>query len=169
MGQVKAMWSNPRQERSAGAGGIGGGRPPPIMHRAAGDTPDHGDSDRWGSDDERGGRRDKEPNKWNKKPAEKAKSRRKNTERLWRTKNGSPRHWGKPLEKGPKVQLNLHQNMNMPNTMISGFGWPPVKIISTKKPYQWQNEAGRNKYALSKIKGSQVASFAMTYQNQMTG
>ena len=38
-----------------------------------------------------------------------------------------------------------------------------------RNPYQWQDEADRNKYALSKLKGSQVASFTMTYRNQMTG
>jgi len=35
-------------------------------------------------------------------------------------------------------------------------------------PYQWQDEADLIKYALSKLKGSQGASFAMTYRNQIT-
>jgi len=35
--------------------------------------------------------------------------------------------------------------------------------------YQWQDEGDRIKDALSKLNGSQVASFAKTYQNQMTG
>ena len=52
--QVKGKHSNPTPERSAGAtGGEGGGRPPPTMNRAAGGTPDHGDSDGRASDDER--------------------------------------------------------------------------------------------------------------------
>ena len=36
-------------------------------------------------------------------------------------------------------------------------------------PFQWQDEADRNRHALSKLKGSHVASFAMTYWNQKTG
>jgi len=31
-----------------------------------------------------------------------------------------------------------------------------------RNPYQWQDKADRIKYALSKLKGSQVASWAMT-------
>ena len=47
---------------------------------------------------------------------------RKDTERLRRTKYDSPGPWERPLEKPQNVQLNLHQNMNMPNTKISGSG-----------------------------------------------
>jgi len=64
MGQVKGKCLNRTPERSAGAtGGGGGGRPPPTMHGAAGGTPDLGDSEGEGSDDERRGRRDERPDK----------------------------------------------------------------------------------------------------------
>jgi len=46
---------------------------------------------------------------------------------------------------------------------------PANKDFLDRNPYQWQDEADRIKYALSKLKGSQVASFAMPYRNQMTG
>jgi len=38
-----------------------------------------------------------------------------------------------------------------------------------RNPYKWQDEADRITYALSKLKGSQVASCTITYWNQMTG
>ena len=74
MGQVKAKRSNPTPERSTGAGGAGGGLPPPTMHGAARGTPDPGDSKGGESEDERRGRREERPDKRNKKPAEKEKT-----------------------------------------------------------------------------------------------
>jgi len=75
MGQVKGKCSNPPPERSAGAtGGGGGGRPPPTMHGTAGGTPDRGESEGGGIDDERRGRRNERPDKRNKRPAEKEKT-----------------------------------------------------------------------------------------------
>jgi len=54
MVQVKGKRSNPTPEQEAGViGGGGGGRPPPTMHGAAGGTPDPGDSEGGGSDNER--------------------------------------------------------------------------------------------------------------------
>jgi len=71
MSHVKGKRSNPTPEQSAGATGAGaGGRPPPSMHGAAGGTPDPGDSEGGGSDDERRGRRDERPDKRNKRPPE---------------------------------------------------------------------------------------------------
>jgi len=75
MGQMKGKRSNPTPEPSAGATvGGGGERPRPTIHRAAGGTPDPGDSEGEGSDDERRGRRDETPHKPNKKPAVKEKT-----------------------------------------------------------------------------------------------
>ena len=72
LGQVKGKRSNPTLERSSRATGGGGrGRPAPTMHGAAGGTPDPGDSEGEGSNDERQGRRDDRPHKQSKKPAEK--------------------------------------------------------------------------------------------------
>jgi len=75
MGQVKGKPSNTTPERSPGAiGGGDGGRPPPTMHGAAGGTPDPGDGEGEGSDDQSRGRRAERPDKRNKKPAEKEKT-----------------------------------------------------------------------------------------------
>jgi len=123
MGQVRGKRSNPIPEQSAGAArGGGGGRPPPTMHGAAGGTPDSGDSEGEGSDNERRGRWDERPNKQNKNPVEKKKLMRKNMDKLGRTRYHSPGPWERPLEKPQNVQLNPHQNTNMPNTKIFGFG-----------------------------------------------
>ena len=48
------------------------------------------------------------------------------------------------------------------------FWLTTCKDFFDRNPYQWQEEADRIKYALPKLKGSQVATFAMTYRNQMT-
>ena len=74
IGKVKGKRSNPTPEQSAGVGGGGGGRPPPTMHGAAGGTPDPGNSEGEGSDDQRRGRRDKRLDKRNKIPAAKEKA-----------------------------------------------------------------------------------------------
>jgi len=44
-----------------------------------------------------------------------------------------------------------------------------LKDYFDHNPYQWQDEADRIKHALSKVKGSQVASITMIYTKQMTG
>jgi len=123
IGQGKGKRSTPTPERSAEAtGGGGGGRPPPTMHGGAGGTPDPGDSEGGGSDDERRGRQDVRPDKRKRKPAEKEKSDEEKYGKLRRTKYGSPWPWERPVEKPRNVRLNPHQNTNMPNTRISGFG-----------------------------------------------
>ena len=43
------------------------------------------------------------------------------------------------------------------------------KDFFDRNPSEWGIDADRIKYALSKMKGPQVSSFAMTYRNQMTG
>jgi len=50
------------------------------------------------------------------------KLRRKNTAKLQRKKNDSPGPWERQLVKPQNVQVNPHQNTNMPNTKISGSG-----------------------------------------------
>jgi len=49
------------------------------------------------------------------------------------------------------------------------FWLTPCKDFFDRNPYQWQDEAECISYTLSKLKRSQVASFAITYRNQMTG
>jgi len=64
MGQAKGKLSNPTPERSAGAtGGGDGGRPPPTLDGVAGGSPDPGDSEGGGSDEDRRGRQDERRDK----------------------------------------------------------------------------------------------------------
>jgi len=49
------------------------------------------------------------------------------------------------------------------------FWLTTCKDMFDGNPYQWQDDADCIKYALSKMKGAQVASFAMAYRNQITG
>ena len=49
------------------------------------------------------------------------------------------------------------------------FWLTTCKDVFDRNLYQLQDEVDRIKFALSKLNGSQVASFAMTYRNQMTG
>ena len=49
------------------------------------------------------------------------------------------------------------------------FWLTACKDIFDSNPSLWRVEADRIKYALSKMKGPQVSSLAMTYQNHLTG
>jgi len=55
---------------------------------------------------------------------------RQNTEKLRRTRYNSPGPWKRPLEKGQNIQRNPHQNTNMPNIKIFGFGELPARPFS---------------------------------------
>ena len=170
MGQVKGKGSNPTPERSAGAtGGGGGGQPPPTMHGAAGRTPDHRDSGGGGSDDERRGRRDERPDQGNKKPAEKEKTDEEKYGEATEDEIRFARALGKaigetmrrPAQPPSEYKHAKHQDIR--------FCVTTGKDYFHRNAYQWQDEADGIQYALSTVKGSQVASFAMTCQNQMTG
>jgi len=170
MGQLKGKRSNPTPERgSAATGGGGGGRPPSTRHGAAGGTPDPGDSVGRGSDDERRGRRDERPDKRNKKPAEK--------------ETTDDEKYGQATADEIIIFQSLRKGHRRNNERLSST---PVRVRTCRTPgypvganhrqgffdrnrYQWQDEADRIKYALSKLKGSLVASFTMTYRNQMPG
>jgi len=70
MSQVKGKWANSTPEQRAGATAGGGGGPPPItMNGAAAGTPDPGDSEGGGSNDESREWQVVGPHKPNKKPA----------------------------------------------------------------------------------------------------
>jgi len=70
--------------------------------------------------DEKGGVRD--PTNEVRSLQKRKKLMSKNMEMLRRTQYHSPGPWERPLEKSQNVQLNPHQNTNMPNTKIFGFG-----------------------------------------------
>jgi len=171
MGQVKGKRSNPNLEQSAGAtGGGGGGRPPPpTMHGAAGGAPDPGDSEGGGGDDERRGRRDERPDKRNKKPAEKEKTEEEKYGEATKDERRFSRPLGKAIAETTKCPAQPQSEYEHAKHQDIQFWLTTCKAFFDRNPYQWQDEADRIKYALSKLRGSQVASFAMTYRNQMSG
>ena len=67
----------------------------------------------------------------------------------------------RPAQPPPKYEQAKHQDVR--------FWLTACKESFDSNPSQWRIDADRIKYALSKMKGPQVSSFAMTYQNQMTG
>jgi len=169
MGQVKGKRSNPSPERSARAtGGGGGGRPPPTMHGAAGGTRDPGDSEGEGTDDERRGRRDVRPDRRNEKPAEKEKTDEKMYGEAMEDEIRFSRALGKAIgetTKGPAQPPSEYKHAKPKDIRL----WVTTcKDFFDRNPYQWQDEADCIKYALSKLKGSLVASFTLTYWYQMT-
>jgi len=170
MGQVKGKRSNPTPEHTAGAtGGGGGGRPPPTMHGAVGGSPDPGDSEGGGSEDERRGRRDERPEKRNKKSAEKEKADEENYGEATEDQIRVSRALGKAIGEMMKRSVQPRSEYEHAKHQDIRFGLTTCKDSFDRNPYEWQVEADCIKYALSKLKGSQVASFAMTNRNQMTG
>jgi len=169
MSQVKGKGSNRTLERSSGAKAAGGvGRPPPTMHGAAGGTTDPGDSEGGGSDDDRRGRRDERPDKRNKKPAETEKSEEEKYGEAREDEIRFPRALGKAIGDTTKRAAQPASEYEDAKHLDIWFWLTTCNDFVDRNPYQWQDEADRIKYALSKVKGSQVASFAMTYQNQLT-
>ena len=163
----KGKRSDPTPEPSplAAGGGNGGNRPPPPQQAATG-APGGGDSDD-DDDDEEGpdkGRRDERPARKGKGPEEKEEEE----EATWDDLRFS-RALGKaigdttkqPAQPPPEYEHAKHQDVR--------FWLTACKDFFDRNPYQWQDEADRIKYALSKLKGPQVSAFAMTYRNQMTG
>jgi len=170
MGQVKGKHSNPTRERRAGAtGGGGGGRPPPTMHGAAGGTPDPGDSEGGGSDDERRGRRDERPDKRNKKPAVKEKTDEEKYREATEDEIRFSRALGKAIGETTKRVAQPPSEYEHAKNPDIRFWLTTCKDCLDRNPYQWQDEADSIKYAMSRLKGLQVASFARTYRNEMTG
>ena len=66
-----------------------------------------------------------------------------------------------PAQPPPEYEHAKHQDVR--------FWLTACKNFFDRNPSQWRIEADRIQYALSKMKGPQVSSFAMTYRNQMTG
>jgi len=168
--QVKGKRSNPTPEQGAGATrGGGGGRPPPTMHGAAGGTPGPGDSEGGGSDDERSGRRDERPDKRNMKPAEKEKIDEEKYGEATEDEIWFSRAFGNAIGETTKRPAQLRSEDEHAKHQHIRFWLTSCKDLFDRNPYQWQVEAARIKYSLSKLKGSQVGSLAMIYRNKMTG
>ena len=163
----KGKQSDPTPERSMAAGGEGGGgnRPPPPQQAAPG-APGGGDCDDDDDDEEgpRKGRRDERPARKGKGPEENEEEE----EATWDEIRFS-RALGKaigdttkrPAQPPPEYEHAKHQDVR--------FWLTACKDFFDRNRYQWQDEADRIKYALSKLKGPQVSAFDMTYRNQMTG
>ena len=163
----KGKQSDPTPERSMAAGGEGGGgnRPPPPQQAAPG-APGGGDSDN-DDDDEEGSKKERR----DERPARKGKGPEENEEEEEATWDEIRfcRALGKaigdttkrPAQPPPEYEHAKHQDVR--------FWLTACRDFFDRNPYQWQDEADRIKYALSKLKGPQVSAFAMIYRNQMTG
>jgi len=152
--QVKGKRSNSTPGQSAGAaGGGGGGRPPPIMHGAAGGTPDPGDSEGGGSDDERRGRRYESPDKRSKKPAENEKTDEEKYGETTEDEIRFSRALGKAIGETTKRPAQPPSEYEPAKHQDILFWLTTCKDFFDRNPYQWQDEADRIKYALSKLKG----------------
>ena len=166
----KGKQSDPTPERIIAAGGGDGGvnRPPPPQQGApgapgGGDSDDDGEGPRKGRQDERPARRSRKPRREEDEeddddegmadPDELRFSRI-----LGRAIGDTSKCRAQPP---PKYEHAKHQDVR--------FWLTACKDFFDRNPSQWRIEADRIKYALSKMKGPQVSSFAMTYRNQMTG
>ena len=67
----------------------------------------------------------------------------------------------RPAQPPPEYEHAKHQDIR--------FWLTACKDFFDRNPSQWPIEADRIKYALCKMNGPQVSSFAMTYRKQMTG
>ena len=163
------MRNNPTPERSIAAGrGDGGGNRQPPLQGAPG-APGGGDSD----DDGEGlgkGRRDERPARRSRKPRREEDEEDNDDEGMadpdeLRFSRILGRAIGdtskRPAQPPPEYEHTKHQDVR--------FWLTACKDFFDRNPSQWRIEADRIKYALSKMKGSQVSSFAMTYRNQMIG
>ena len=165
----KGKQSDPPPERSiatAEGGGQGGDRPPPAQQGAP-EAPGGGDSDDNG-EGPRKGRRDWRPARQNKKPGEEdeeddddegmADPNELRFSRILGRAIGDTTK--RPAQPPPDYEHAKHQDVS--------FWLTACKDFFDRYPSQWRIEANRIKYAVSKMKGPQVSSFAMTCRNQMT-
>ena len=166
----KGKQSDPTLERSIAAGGGdgGGNRPPPPQQGAPG-APGGGDSDDDG-EGPRKGRRDERPARRSRKPRREEDEEDDDDEgmadpdelRFSRILGRAIRDTSKrPAQ--PPSEYEHAQNQDV------RFWLTACKDFFDRNPSQWRIEADRIKYTLSKMKRPQASSFAMTYQNQMTG
>ena len=162
----KGKQADPRPEPSARAagGGNGGNRPPPPQQAAPG-APGGGDSDDNDEEEEGPGKRrhDERPARKGKEPEENEEEQEATWAELWFSRalgNAIGDTTKQPAQPPPEYEDAKPQDVRFWVTACKGF--------FDRNPYQWQDEAERIKYALSKLKGPQVSALAMTYRNQMT-
>jgi len=164
MGQVKGTGkaSDPTPEAS-GAGGRN--RPPPPGRKAAG-GPGGGDPDNKGEgsgrkpDESRKGRRDERPAA---QPEEEYDAEDDEQLNLFSQvmANALGQRTRVPAEPPALLRNEKHQEIHMwLLTCTDHFG---------RNSGQWQHEAQRIRYAISRMEGTDLALFALTYRRQMTG
>ena len=166
----KGKQSDPTPERSTAVGGgdCGGNRPPPPQQGApgapgGGDSDDEGEGPGNGRGDERPARRSRKPRREEDEEDEDDEGMADPDELrfspiLGRAIGDASK---RPAQPRREYEHTKHQDVRIWLTACKDF--------FDRNPSQWRIEADRIKYALSKMKGPQVSSFAMTYRNQMTG
>ena len=159
----KGKQSDPTPERSMAAGGGDGGNQPPPPRQGAPGAPGGGDSDdeaegsRKGTQDERPAGKDKGPEENEDEEEEATWEKLRFSRALGKAIGDTTKRPAQP----PEYEHAKHQAVR--------FWHTTCKDVFDRNPYQWQDEADRIKYPLSKLKVPQVSAFAMTYRNQMTG
>ena len=136
---------------------------PPTMPGDAGGTPDLGDIEGDGSGHEGLGRQGENP------PNGRKKQKRKKYGEATKDEIRFSRALGKAIGESTKRPAQPPSEYEHANHQDIHFWLTACKDLFDRNTYQWQDEADCIKYALSKLKESQVASFAMTYQKQMRG
>jgi len=166
MGQVKGKGkvSDPTPEAS----GAGGGKPPPPRHGAAGapggggggDPDDEGEGSGRKPDENRKGRRDERP-----APQPEENDYDAENDELFNLfsrvmANALGQRTRVPAEPPAMFRNEKHQDIRMwLMTCTDYFG---------RNSWQWEDEAQRIRYAISRMDGKDVAPFALTYRRQMT-
>jgi len=168
MGQVKGKGkvSDPTPEAS----GAGGGRPPPPPRHGAAGPPGGGgggdpDDDGKGSgrkpDERRKGRRDERPAPQPEENDNDAENDEQFNLFSRVMANALGQRTRVPAEPPAMFRNEKHQDIRMwLMTCTDYFG---------RNSWQWEDEAQRIRYAISRMDGKEVAPFALTYRRQMTG
>jgi len=113
------------------------------MHGAAGGTPDPGDSEGGGSDDERRGRRDERPDKRIKKPAEKTKTAEGKYGEATEDEIRFSLALGKAIGETTKRPAQPPSEYKHAKHQDTRFWMTTCKHLFDRNPYQWQDEADR--------------------------
>jgi len=167
LGQVKgkSKVSDPTPDAS----GAGGGRPPPPRHRVTGapggggggDPNDDGEGSSRKPDERRKGRRDERPGPQPEENDYDAENDEQFNLFSWVMTNALGQRTRVPAEPPAMFRNENHQDIRMClMTCTDYFG---------QNSWQWEDEAQRIRYAISRMDGKEVAPFALTYQRQMTG
>jgi len=167
LGQVKgkSKVSDPTQEAS----GAGGGRPPPPRQRGAGgpsgggggNSDDEGEGAGRKPDEGRKGRRDERPAPQPEEDGYDAENDEQFNLFSRVMANALGQRTRVPAEPPAMFRNEKHQDIRMwLMTCTDYFG---------RNSGQWEDEAQRIRYAISRMDGKEVAPFALTYRRQMTG